>query len=186
MKLRVFTTGGTIAKTYDEAEGALRANGPVIETLLARLRLPDLDLEFDHLFSKDSLEMTDDDRGVVIEAVKRACEEVDAAIVIHGTDTMETTGNLLFNELPDVRIPIILTGAMRPYEFRDTDALQSLTEALLASRMVAPGVYVVIHNRILKFPGVVKDRKALSFKRLADGSESSYQVGSSTTGKNAN
>ena len=52
---------------------------------------------------------------------------------------------------------------MRPYEFRDSDALQNVTEALLAARLVAPGVYVVMHNRVLAFPGVVKDRVALEF-----------------------
>jgi L-asparaginase len=52
---------------------------------------------------------------------------------------------------------------MRPYEFRDSDALQNVTEALLAGRMVPPGVYVSMHNRVLEFPGVAKDRKALTF-----------------------
>jgi L-asparaginase len=56
---------------------------------------------------------------------------------------------------------------MRPYEFRDTDAIQNVTEALLAARLVEPGVYVVMHNRVLAFPGVVKNRNALTFERIA-------------------
>ena len=64
---------------------------------------------------------------------------------------------------------MILTGAMRPYEFRDSDAQQNVTEALLAARLLAPGVYVVIHNRVLSFPGVVKDRKAGEFCRVEEG-----------------
>ena len=55
------------------------------------------------------------------------------------------------------RVPIVLTGAMRPYELRATDALQNLTEALLAVQLVAPGVYVAMHSRVLAFPGVEKD-----------------------------
>ncbi len=60
---------------------------------------------------------------------------------------------------------MILTGAMRPYEFRDSDALQNVTEALFAARIVKAGVYVVMHNRALEFPGVEKDRRTLTFTR---------------------
>ena len=63
------------------------------------------------------------------------------------------------------RISSRLTGAMRPYEFRDTDALQNVIEALLAARLVSPGVYVVMHNRVLRFPGVAKDPEKLTFTK---------------------
>ena len=54
---------------------------------------------------------------------------------------------------------------MRPYKFRDTDARQNVTQSLLAARLVSPGVYVVMHNRVLRFPGVVKDREKLTFTK---------------------
>ena len=54
-------------------------------------------------------------------------------------------------------VPIILTGAMRPYEVRNTDAVQNMTEALLAVQLLPPGVYVTMHNKVLSFPGVLKD-----------------------------
>jgi L-asparaginase len=54
---------------------------------------------------------------------------------------------------------------MRPYEFRDTDAYQNMTEALLACRLLSPGVYVVMHNQVMRFPGVVKDRRLMTFVR---------------------
>jgi len=59
----------------------------------------------------------------------------------------------------------VLTGAMRPYLLRNTDALQNLTEALLAAQLLPPGVYVAIHNRVLSFPGVVKDARRGTFVR---------------------
>jgi L-asparaginase len=59
--------------------------------------------------------------------------------------------------------PIVLTGAMRPYELRNTDALQNLTEALLAAQVLPAGVYVVMHAQLLEFPGVVKDRALGTF-----------------------
>ncbi len=70
-----------------------------------------------------------------------------------------------FGSCAGLEIPVILTGAMRPYEFRDTDAMQNVIEALLASRLLDAGVYVAMHNRVLKFPGVIKDREALTFVR---------------------
>jgi len=76
---------------------------------------------------------------------------------------MAKTGELLNRELTGLQIPVILTGAMRPYKFRKSDALQNVTESLLAARLVSPGVYVVMHNRVLRFPGVVKDRESLTF-----------------------
>ena len=88
-------------------------------------------------------------------------------VVAHGTDTLEQTGEALHRELTGPRVPVILTGAMRPFEFRDSDAAQNVTEALLACRMVEPGVYVVMHNRVLRFPGVTKNREGLSFEKKA-------------------
>ena len=61
-------------------------------------------------------------------------------------------------------MPIVLTGAMRPYVMRNTDALQNLTEALLAVQILPPGVYVAMHNRVLRFPGVRKDRARGTFE----------------------
>jgi L-asparaginase len=87
----------------------------------------------------------------------------DAIIILHGTDTLELTGKLLYQEIPSPRCPIIFTGAMRPYEFRDSDASQNVTEALFAAVLVEPGIYVAMHNRLLAFPGVKKDREKLTF-----------------------
>lgn len=166
----VVTTGGTIAKTYDEADGALRTDKaclqderPIVESILGALRLPDLTITYRHVLSKDSLDLTDDDRELIVATVTEAVAVSDAVVVAHGTDTLEQTGEKLHRELGDLHIPVILTGAMRPFEFRDSDAAQNMTEALLACRLIEPGVYAVIHNRVLRFPGVTKDRRRLSF-----------------------
>ena len=68
----------------------------------------------------------------------------------------------------DPAAPIVFTGAMRPYELRATDALQNLTEALLAVQILPPGVYCVMHNRVLTFPGVEKDREHGTFYQRGD------------------
>ena len=167
MKVLLITTGGTIAKTYDELAGALRNERPLVETILGRLRLPDLLITHEPILNKDSLDLTDSDRELILRTVQRAVGVADAVVVAHGTDTLEVTGEMLRRELPDLRVPVILTGAMRPYEFRDTDATQNVTEALLACRLIEPGVYVAMHNRVLRFPGVKKDRKTGSFVKTA-------------------
>jgi len=167
MNITIVTTGGTISKTFNEADGSLRNDRPVIEAILAGLRLPDLAVSYRHVLSKDSLELTDEDRRLIVDTVRQVLRESDAVVIAHGTDTLSVTGEALHRELPAVPVPVILTGAMRPYEFRDSDAPQNVTEALLACRLSPPGVYVAMHNRILRFPGVVKDRSSLTFVQSA-------------------
>lgn len=163
LKITIVTTGGTISKTFDEHDGSLRNHRSVIEMILDRLRLPDLSITYRHVVSKDSLELTDADRRLIVDTVGEELSRADALLIAHGTDTLSVTGDLVLREIPHPRVPIIFTGAMRPYEFRDTDSEQNVTEALLACRLVKPGVYVAMHNRLLQFPGVVKDRATLTF-----------------------
>ena len=165
MKLTILTTGGTIDKTYDEFQGNLRNEHTAIDVILDSLRLPDLAIHHVEVMHKDSLDMTEEDRRTIAKAVCDAAPASDAVVILHGTDTLSTTGELLCEECADLEIPVILTGAMRPYEFRDTDALQNVTEALLAARLLDDGVHVAMHNRILTFPGVVKDRQVGTFVR---------------------
>ncbi len=165
MKLTILTTGGTIDKTYDEFQGSLRNSHTVLDVILDGLRLPDLFVRHVEVMHKDSLDMTEEDREIITKAVRDAAPSSDGIVILHGTDTLADTGEHLLQTCTDLEIPVILTGAMRPYEFRDTDATQNVTEALLASRLLGDGVYVAMHNRVLKFPGVIKDREALAFVR---------------------
>jgi L-asparaginase len=165
MHITILTTGGTIEKTYNEHDGSLRNYHTILPKMLAPLRLPDLEVTYEQVVFKDSLEMTEEDRRRILAATRKALTKADAVIILHGTDTLADTGELLYHELCDLQIPVILTGAMRPYEFRDSDALQNVIESLLAVRLVDPGVYTVMHNRVLRFPGVVKDRERLTFTK---------------------
>lgn len=161
----ILTTGGTIDKTYDETDGSLRNVRSVLEQLLEHLRLPELAVTHVPVMSKDSLEMTPEDRDVILAAVRGAITRHDAVLVIHGTDTLDQTGEHLFANLGDLSVPVLLTGAFRPWEFRDSDALQNVTESLLAARLLPPGVYAVMHGRALAFPGVFKHRQRRTFAR---------------------
>jgi L-asparaginase len=164
-RVAILTTGGTIEKTYDETDGSLRNVRSVLEVILEGLRLPDLVFTHVRVMNKDSLEMTPEDRDTILAAVRRAAPDHDGILVIHGTDTLAETGEHLKSNLSPLAIPCVLTGAMRPYEFRDTDALQNVTESLLALRLLPAGVYVVMHGRALAFPGVKKNREERTFSR---------------------
>jgi L-asparaginase len=164
--IAILTTGGTIDKTYDETDGSLRNVRSVLDQILEVLRLPQLDVTYVAVMSKDSLEMTPEDRARILEAVRAAAASHDTVLVIHGTDTLTVTGDQLHASLGTPRVPVLLTGAFRPWEFRDSDALQNVTESLIAARLLAPGVYVVMHGRALAFPGVFKNRERRTFSRL--------------------
>jgi len=90
----------------------------------------------------------------------------DGVVIVHGTDRLAVSGERVVELVGTPASPIVLTGAMRPYELRSTDALQNLVEALVAVQLVAPGVYVAMHNQVLQFPGVVKDRGAGTFVKV--------------------
>ncbi|MEA2076606.1 MAG: asparaginase domain-containing protein [Candidatus Marinimicrobia bacterium] len=162
-EITFITTGGTIEKTYNEQNGALSNQHSILSKILSTLRLPDANINQRDVIFKDSLDITENDREIILDIARQAMGISDAIIILHGTDTLEKTGNMLFEEIKDPKCPIILTGAMRPYEFRDSDAAQNVTEALFAACLVEPGVYVAMHNHLLTFPGVKKDRKKLTF-----------------------
>ncbi len=165
MRIIILTTGGTIEKTYNERDGTLKNYHTIAPAMLRGLRLPDLDISYKQVVFKDSLEITKYERERIVAATQEALSQADAIVILHGTDTMSQTGELLCQRLTNISIPIVLTGAMRPYEFRDSDALQNVIESLFAVRLVPPGVYVVMHNKVLRFPGVVKNRKELTFTK---------------------
>lgn len=167
-KITLITTGGTIEKTYDEATGELANRRSIVRRMLDELRLEDTEVNVFDLMSKDSLEMTEADRNRILEAVRATGAGEDEAttlgiVVLHGTDTLALTGRHLHSHLEKPCVPIVLTGAMRPFEMKNSDALQNLTEALFAAGTLAPGVYCVAHGRVLPFPGVRKDTERGTF-----------------------
>jgi L-asparaginase len=167
--LTLITTGGTIEKTYDEQTGQLLNRRSIVQRMLRRLRLEETSVAIVELMSKDSLHMTDEDRDRIVDVVRAASGtkaspgHTHGILILHGTDTLAQTGERLHQRLPDNPVPIVLTGAMRPYEMSRSDALQNLTEALFATNLCGPGVFVAAHGRLLRFPGVRKDRERGTF-----------------------
>lgn len=155
--IHLVSTGGTIEKVYSEQTGQVENLTAKIDRYLHQLRLPDLRIEVTPLMNKDSLEMTEEDRELILASVRPKVK--DGPIVItHGTDTMVDTGRLLKRELGDLEYPVILTGAMTPLGFERSDGLQNLTESLFAAGVLAPGVWIVMHGQVFDVDHARKDR----------------------------
>lgn len=165
MKVHLITTGGTIEKVYSESSGQVENVSAQINRYLQTLRLPELRVEVTPLMNKDSLEMTSEDREMVLAVVRARVAEAPV-VITHGTDTMVETGKLLKTKIARLRHPIVLTGAMAPLGFEHSDGLQNLTESLFAVRVLPVGVWVVIHNQYFDVDNVRKDREASRFMAI--------------------
>lgn len=164
-RIALISTGGTLEKTYDELAGVLENRVSVLDLMLASLQLEGVEIVRIPLMNKDSLDMTVDDHSLIANTAGSMAATHDGVVITHGTDRLAKSGDRVVEVLGVPRVPIVLTGAMRPYIMRNTDAVQNLTEALLAVQVLTPGVYVAMHNRVLQFPGVVKDRERGTFRR---------------------
>jgi len=162
----VLCCGGTIEKVYSEQSGAVVNLDSKIDRYLSHLRLPDVTIETVRLMNKDSLEMTQEDRELVLRAIRQRLASMAPVIITHGTDTMVQTGMFLQSQLIGLPVPIVLTGAMSPLGFERSDGLQNLTESLLAARILSPGVYVVMHNQVFPVDKTQKDRERATFVRI--------------------
>jgi L-asparaginase len=162
-RITIISTGGTIEKTYDELSGVLANQVSVLDIMLASLELRGVEISRVQLMNKDSLEMSAADHALIAETAVSRARECDGVVVVHGTDRLAMSGERVVEMFGTPPRPIVFTGAIRPYELRSTDALQNLTEALLAVQLVPPGVYVAMHNQVLAFPGIEKDRGAGTF-----------------------
>lgn len=161
MKLRIFVTGGTFDKEYDEINGRLYFRDTHVKEMLALGRCK-LELDTQTLMMIDSLDMTDSDRELIRDQCVKAAE--DRIVITHGTDTMELTAKLLSKSIQNKTI--VLTGAMVPYKFGSSDGLFNLGSALAFVQTLPHGVYVAMNGRYFKGTEVTKDRVSGEFKGL--------------------
>lgn len=157
--IHVFTTGGTIDKIYHDANSEFAVGDSLLPELLdeARVTLP---WRVTGLLRKDSLELTDEDRQLIWEAVA-ACPE-GQVIITHGTDTMAQTAAVLAG-IPGKTI--VLFGAMQPARMRRSDAVFNLGFAVAAVGLLPPGVYVAMNGEVFEAGRVRKNLKAGRFER---------------------
>jgi L-asparaginase len=170
-RVHLLTTGGTIEKRYVEQAGSMENTDPQIRRCLAMLRLPTTAVTVEELMNKDSLVMTEDDRRLIAKHVVASAAQNIPVLITHGTDTVVETGNVvakaLRTMLPGNTVPVICTGAMTPFGIEGSDALQNLTEALLATRLMPAGVYLSFHGEVFPIGDVQKDRENSRFVRVS-------------------
>ena len=142
MKIKIFTTGGSIDKFYSTQESTFVVGEPQAERILQEANVH-LDYEVESLLKKDSLEITAEDRRTIIERVRT--DPHRHVVITHGTDTMIQTAQRL-RAIPGK--VIVLTGAMQPAAFRQTDAAFNVGCAVIAAQILPEGVYVVMNGRV--------------------------------------
>jgi L-asparaginase len=161
MPLRIFITGGTFDKEYNELDGKLFFKDTHLPEMLklGRCKVP---VEIRTLMLVDSLEMTDADRQIIVEQCRK-CKE-DRIVITHGTDTMEETASVLGKSIADKTI--ILTGAMVPYKFGSSDGLFNLGSALAFAETLPHGVYIAMNGRCFMWDNVKKNKRTGEFEEL--------------------
>ncbi len=164
-KIVLITTGGTIEKTYDESSGSLSNRESVINKyIFDSLRLPYTDVHIFNIINKDSLHFTDYDRTLLAKTISLQMEKGNPIVILHGTDTMARSAEFCLKNIKDIKVPVVFTGAMKPMEMNGSDAPQNVTEALIVSKIIAPGVYISFHGRVFNVPGVRKNPERRTFE----------------------
>lgn len=161
MAIRIFITGGTFDKEYNELNGELYFKDTHMSELLekGRCKVP---VEIRTLMMVDSLAMTDGDRTLIAHQCK-SCDETQI-VVTHGTDTMSETAKVLAEKIKDKTI--VLTGAMIPIKFGSSDGLFNLGSALAFAQSLPPGVYVAMNGRYFNWDNVRKNKQTGVFEEV--------------------
>jgi L-asparaginase len=161
MAVKIFITGGTFDKEYDEITGKLFFKDTHMREML-ELGRSKLDVNIRTLMMIDSLDMSAEDRQLIVENCRKANE--DQIIITHGTDTMTETGKVLAEE--KLKKTIVITGAMIPYKFGSSDGLFNLGSALGFVQSLPHGVYVAMNGRCFDYDKVRKNKETGVFEKL--------------------
>jgi L-asparaginase len=161
MAIRIFITGGTFDKEYNELNGQLYFKDTHLQELL-NLGRSQVTVEIRTLMMIDSLEMTDQDRELIAHQCN-SCEE-NKIVITHGTDTMAETAQLLAAKVKNKTV--VLTGAMIPIKFGSSDGLFNLGSALAFAQSLPYGVYVAMNGRFFHWDNVRKNKETGVFEEI--------------------
>jgi len=161
MAIRIFITGGTFDKEYNELNGQLYFKDTHLHELLAMGR-SQVVVRIRTLMMIDSLDMTDEDRQLIAHQCNQSLE--DRIVITHGTDTMVETAAMLTEQVPNKTI--VLTGAMIPIKFGSSDGLFNLGSALAFAQTLPAGVYIAMNGRYFTSGKVRKNKQTGLFEEL--------------------
>lgn len=160
--LCIIATGGTIDKVHDPISESLAfADTSYIPQILEECRTQDAAHQI--LMFKDSRDITDVDREIILSAIQARAEK--SIVITHGTSTMSATAEYLRSRIQGKTI--VLTGAMRPFSFFQSDAGYNLGGAIIAARSLPEGVYIVMNGRVFKAGEAAKDEQKGIFVKKA-------------------
>jgi L-asparaginase len=161
LKVKIFTAGGTIDKIYFDQKNDYQVGNPAIENIMSEgnVRLP---FETETLIMKDSLDITEEDRKMIVGKLKRS--KFERIVITHGTDTMAQTAEILKKEIKDKTI--VMTGSMTPAKFKESDAVFNVGFALSAAQTLKHGVYIAMNGKIFKAGNVKKNIKKNCFEEI--------------------
>jgi L-asparaginase len=162
MDIKVFVTGGTFDKEYNELDGRLYFKDTHLREMLS-LGRSKVALDIRTLMMVDSLEMTDQDRQIILDQCLKTSE--DRILITHGTDTMEVTARALGPAVTNKTI--VLTGAMIPYKFGSSDGLFNLGSALAFVQTLPHGVYIAMNGKCLPWNNVRKNKQTGEFEEIS-------------------
>jgi L-asparaginase len=161
MRFHIITTGGTIDKIYFDAKSDYQVGDPIIGELLEAVGV-DMPFTVESVMRKDSLDMNDADRERIHAAVMNCdCNHI---LITHGTDGMVATGQAL-RDIANRHI--VLTGALQPARFAQSDAIFNIGCAIGALQRVPPGVYIAMNGRVFDIDDVRKNVEANRFESLS-------------------
>ena len=160
MHIKIFTTGGSLDKGYSTKESAFLVLEPQIQNVLRESRVS-FQYEVESILRKDSLEITDEDRDMILRRVLH--DPSSHVLITHGTDTIIATAQRL-SSVPEKTI--VLTGAMQPAAFRDTDAHFNIGFALAALQVLPAGVYIAMNGKIFEPDRVRKNMDLDRFEEI--------------------
>ncbi len=161
MSIRIFVTGGTFDKEYDELSGELFFKESHLSEMLM-LGRSHVNVDVRTIMMVDSQSITTEDRELIVYNCMKSKE--DRILITHGTDTMVDTAELLAGKVKDKTV--VLTGAMIPYTFGSSDGLFNLGSALAFVQILPPGVYVVMNGKCFEWDNVVKNKKTGIFEEI--------------------
>ena len=161
--IRIITTGGTFDKLYDAIEGELTFRESQLPRVLQQSRTS-LEITLETVLAVDSLNMTEAQRVLIAKHCSASTE--DKVVVIHGTDTMVASANVIAQDPAIEGKTVVLTGAMIPYSLENSDAEFNLGFAIAAVQLLHPGVYIAMGGRVFDYDNVRKNREKGVFEAL--------------------
>ena len=160
-KIKIFITGGTFDKEYNELTGELYFNYTHMHELL-KLGRCKVNVDIETIMMVDSLDMTKTQRNTIVQKCME--EPLKTIIITHGTDTMVKTAYALAENINDKTI--ILTGAMIPFKFGSSDGLFNMGSALAYAQALNKGIYIAMNGQIFNYQNVKKNTDLGVFEEL--------------------